>query len=109
MHDKLLVTDNVVLTGRFNLSRNAESNAENVLAIHSPALAKEYDLHHFSCENVHSKALIANLSLSEPDGLGNSSGERAPRGEGIGGAVKQRNMRPVGHSLDTHRGGAQHR
>ena len=33
MHNKTLVTDNVVITGSFNLSENAESNAENVLTL----------------------------------------------------------------------------
>jgi phosphatidylserine/phosphatidylglycerophosphate/cardiolipin synthase-like enzyme len=42
MHNKLLVTSKVVLTGSFNLSRNAESNAENVLSIHDPKLAGSY-------------------------------------------------------------------
>jgi phosphatidylserine/phosphatidylglycerophosphate/cardiolipin synthase-like enzyme len=42
MHDKLLVTSAAVLTGSFNLSQSAESNAENVLEIHDPALAAEY-------------------------------------------------------------------
>jgi phosphatidylserine/phosphatidylglycerophosphate/cardiolipin synthase-like enzyme len=42
MHDKLLVTSKVVLTGSFNLSENAESNAENVLAVHDPKLAAAY-------------------------------------------------------------------
>ncbi|MFT3698770.1 MAG: phospholipase D-like domain-containing protein [Kofleriaceae bacterium] len=42
MHHKVLVTDKVVLTGSFNLSRTAESNAENCVAIHSADLAKSY-------------------------------------------------------------------
>jgi phosphatidylserine/phosphatidylglycerophosphate/cardiolipin synthase-like enzyme len=42
MHNKLLVTSRVVVTGSFNLSRNAASNAENVLAIHDPKLATAY-------------------------------------------------------------------
>lgn len=42
MHNKLLATDHVVLTGSFNLSRNAESNAENALAIHDQKLARSY-------------------------------------------------------------------
>jgi phosphatidylserine/phosphatidylglycerophosphate/cardiolipin synthase-like enzyme len=39
MHDKILATSSVVLTGSFNLSQSAESNAENALAIHDPKLA----------------------------------------------------------------------
>lgn len=42
MHNKVLVTDRTVVTGSFNLSENAESNAENVLALMSPALAGAY-------------------------------------------------------------------
>jgi phosphatidylserine/phosphatidylglycerophosphate/cardiolipin synthase-like enzyme len=42
MHDKILATEKVVITGSFNLSRNAESNAENALAFHDPALAAQY-------------------------------------------------------------------
>lgn len=39
MHAKVTVTDDVVFVGSFNLSRSGETNAENVLEIHSPALA----------------------------------------------------------------------
>jgi phosphatidylserine/phosphatidylglycerophosphate/cardiolipin synthase-like enzyme len=42
MHNKVLLTDSIVLTGSFNLSRNAESNAENVLAIPDLALVDAY-------------------------------------------------------------------
>jgi len=42
MHNKVLVTKNTVITGSFNLSRNAESNAENALAFHDVKLAGEY-------------------------------------------------------------------
>jgi phosphatidylserine/phosphatidylglycerophosphate/cardiolipin synthase-like enzyme len=34
------VADDVVFTGSFNLSRSGEENAENVLEIHDPALAR---------------------------------------------------------------------
>jgi len=39
MHAKVTVTDDVVFTGSFNLSRSGERNAENVLEIHDAALA----------------------------------------------------------------------
>jgi phosphatidylserine/phosphatidylglycerophosphate/cardiolipin synthase-like enzyme len=42
MHNKVLVTDHVVVTGSFNLSQNAESNAENVLSIHDEDIAGMY-------------------------------------------------------------------
>lgn len=42
MHNKLLVTENTVVTGSFNLSRNAESNAENALSLKSKKLCNEY-------------------------------------------------------------------
>jgi phosphatidylserine/phosphatidylglycerophosphate/cardiolipin synthase-like enzyme len=42
MHNKVLVTDRVVVTGSFNLSGNAESNAENVLVVKSADLVDGY-------------------------------------------------------------------
>ena len=42
MHNKILVVDDTVITGSYNFSRNAQTNAENVLMIHSPALAADY-------------------------------------------------------------------
>ena len=41
MHAKLVVADDVVFVGSFNLSRSGERNAENVLEIHSPRIADE--------------------------------------------------------------------
>ncbi|MGH2560562.1 MAG: phospholipase D-like domain-containing protein [Thermomicrobiales bacterium] len=41
MHNKTVVVDDTVITGSFNLSHNARENAENMLAIESPALAAE--------------------------------------------------------------------
>jgi phosphatidylserine/phosphatidylglycerophosphate/cardiolipin synthase-like enzyme len=41
MHAKILVTDDYVYTGSFNLSHSGESNAENVLQIESAAIADE--------------------------------------------------------------------
>jgi phosphatidylserine/phosphatidylglycerophosphate/cardiolipin synthase-like enzyme len=40
MHAKIVVADDVVFTGSFNLSRSGEQNAENVLEIHDPGLAE---------------------------------------------------------------------
>ncbi len=42
MHDKVLVVDDLVITGSYNFSRSAELNAENILMIASPALAATY-------------------------------------------------------------------
>jgi len=40
MHAKLVVADDVAFVGSFNLSRSGEKNAENVLEIHSTAVAE---------------------------------------------------------------------
>ncbi len=40
MHNKLLVADDTILTGSFNFSTNAMSNAENVISLTEPQLAK---------------------------------------------------------------------
>jgi phosphatidylserine/phosphatidylglycerophosphate/cardiolipin synthase-like enzyme len=42
MHNKILIVDDQVITGSYNFSRNAETNAENVLFIDSPAVAATY-------------------------------------------------------------------
>jgi len=42
MHNKVLVSDNTVVTGSYNFSRHAQGNAENVLTIASPPLAQTY-------------------------------------------------------------------
>jgi len=42
MHNKVVVADNTVLTGSFNLSHSATENAENVLMIANPELADRY-------------------------------------------------------------------
>jgi phosphatidylserine/phosphatidylglycerophosphate/cardiolipin synthase-like enzyme len=41
MHNKLLVVDDVVITGSYNLSHAAQANAENMLAIESPDFAED--------------------------------------------------------------------
>ena len=43
MHNKVLVADDMVVTGSFNLSHSATENAENVLMIQDPDLADRYD------------------------------------------------------------------
>jgi phosphatidylserine/phosphatidylglycerophosphate/cardiolipin synthase-like enzyme len=40
MHAKLVVADDVVFTGSFNLSHSGEKNAENVLEIRDTELAE---------------------------------------------------------------------
>ena len=40
MHAKILVADDYVYAGSFNLSHSGEMNAENVIQIHSPAVAE---------------------------------------------------------------------
>jgi phosphatidylserine/phosphatidylglycerophosphate/cardiolipin synthase-like enzyme len=42
MHNKLVVADDIVVTGSFNLSNHAMGNAENVLLIRDRALAEIY-------------------------------------------------------------------
>ncbi len=42
MHNKVMVLDNVVITGSYNFSRHAQRNAENLLLIQSSALAETY-------------------------------------------------------------------
>ncbi len=42
MHNKVVVCDDAVVTGSFNFSRNAASNSENMLILHSKALADRY-------------------------------------------------------------------
>jgi phosphatidylserine/phosphatidylglycerophosphate/cardiolipin synthase-like enzyme len=42
MHNKILVIDDAVVTGSYNLSHSATQNAENCLVIHDPELADLY-------------------------------------------------------------------
>ncbi len=42
MHNKVMVLDDVTITGSYNFSRHAQQNAENILIIKSPALAETY-------------------------------------------------------------------
>jgi phosphatidylserine/phosphatidylglycerophosphate/cardiolipin synthase-like enzyme len=42
-HNKIIIDSKVVITGSFNFTKAAEeSNAENLLVIHDPALAAKY-------------------------------------------------------------------
>jgi phosphatidylserine/phosphatidylglycerophosphate/cardiolipin synthase-like enzyme len=43
MHNKLVIADNIVVTGSFNLSNHAMGNAENVLLIQSEEIARKYE------------------------------------------------------------------
>jgi phosphatidylserine/phosphatidylglycerophosphate/cardiolipin synthase-like enzyme len=43
MHNKVMVLDDVVITGSYNFSRHAQQNAENSLIIKSAALAETYN------------------------------------------------------------------
>ena len=43
MHNKVLVCDDTVITGSYNLSHSATENAENVLMIRDRELADRYD------------------------------------------------------------------
>ena len=42
MHNKILVIDDTVITGSYNFSRNAETNAENLVILASPVVAADY-------------------------------------------------------------------
>jgi phosphatidylserine/phosphatidylglycerophosphate/cardiolipin synthase-like enzyme len=41
MHAKVVVADNTVFVGSFNLSHSGEQNAENVVELEDPELAKQ--------------------------------------------------------------------
>src|SRR6516164_6500167 len=43
MHNKLVIADDIVVTGSFNLSNHAMGNAENVLLIGDAAIASKYE------------------------------------------------------------------
>jgi phosphatidylserine/phosphatidylglycerophosphate/cardiolipin synthase-like enzyme len=43
MHNKIIIADNTVITGSYNLSHSATENAENVLFLHDPGLAEQYN------------------------------------------------------------------
>jgi len=42
MHNKVVVADDAVVTGSYNLSHSATENAENILVIHDRELADRY-------------------------------------------------------------------
>jgi phosphatidylserine/phosphatidylglycerophosphate/cardiolipin synthase-like enzyme len=52
MHAKVVVCDDVVLTGSYNLSHSGEMNAENLLEIESAHFADECAAF---CEQVHAR------------------------------------------------------
>jgi phosphatidylserine/phosphatidylglycerophosphate/cardiolipin synthase-like enzyme len=62
MHNKLLIVDDTVITGSYNLSHAAQSNAENMLAIESPALAEDA---------ISYVRMLRNRFLDDPKGAGN--------------------------------------
>jgi phosphatidylserine/phosphatidylglycerophosphate/cardiolipin synthase-like enzyme len=43
MHNKVIVADDTVITGSYNLSNSATENAENILLIQDAALAEQYN------------------------------------------------------------------
>jgi phosphatidylserine/phosphatidylglycerophosphate/cardiolipin synthase-like enzyme len=43
MHNKLVIADDVVVTGSFNLSNHAMGNVEDVLLIRDAAIASKYE------------------------------------------------------------------
>jgi phosphatidylserine/phosphatidylglycerophosphate/cardiolipin synthase-like enzyme len=45
MHNKLVIADDVVVTGSFNLSNHAMGNAENVVLIHNAEIASKYEVY----------------------------------------------------------------
>jgi phosphatidylserine/phosphatidylglycerophosphate/cardiolipin synthase-like enzyme len=45
MHDKLIVADDIVVTGSFNFSNHARGNAENTILIENGAIADAFDGH----------------------------------------------------------------
>jgi phosphatidylserine/phosphatidylglycerophosphate/cardiolipin synthase-like enzyme len=42
MHEKIVVSDDAVFTGSFNLSHSATQNAENILIVHDAGTADLY-------------------------------------------------------------------
>lgn len=63
MHNKVMVLDDVVITGSYNFSRHAQKNAENSLIINSAPLAKTY------------REYIDKLKVKYKDWPGRGSGE----------------------------------
>ncbi len=43
MHNKIVLVDDTVITGSYNLSHSATENAENVLFLHDSGLASTYN------------------------------------------------------------------
>jgi len=59
MHAKLVVADDVVFTGSFNLSHSGEKNAENVLELKDPALAEQLAAYADQVRALYPPAVIA--------------------------------------------------
>jgi phosphatidylserine/phosphatidylglycerophosphate/cardiolipin synthase-like enzyme len=87
-HNKVMIIDGqVVLTGSFNFTRQAEtSNAENLLVIRSPALARQYT-DNWQFHAGHSDPYTGRQSRSE-----SSRGEEGGRNASHGGGHKESSM-----------------
>jgi phosphatidylserine/phosphatidylglycerophosphate/cardiolipin synthase-like enzyme len=74
-HNKVMIIDGqVVLTGSFNFTRQAETgNAENLLVIRSPALARQYT-DNWQLHAEHSEPYAGRQSRGEEDGHNPSDG-----------------------------------
>jgi hypothetical protein len=56
MHNKvLIINDDLVITGSYNFSENAEANDENILRIQSPAIAAAYNSYYDALYAAYSK------------------------------------------------------
>jgi phosphatidylserine/phosphatidylglycerophosphate/cardiolipin synthase-like enzyme len=62
MHNKVLIMDdNTVVTGSYNLSENAESNDENLLVIKSHEVAREYESYFDTLYRVYNKKITTSM------------------------------------------------
>ncbi len=82
-HNKIMILDDaVVLTGSFNFTKAAEEhNAENLLVINDPVLAKQY-IENWHAHEQHSEAYERETKPAalNPEGR-NSKAERRPKSE----------------------------
>ncbi len=76
MHHKVIIADDVVATGSYNVSANAQHNAENHLRIASPTIAARYRAHIATIASTYSRTpTTMNLPWSDrepPTVLGSS-------------------------------------